>query len=1020
MKNKPELYTSLNFEHLFRSMPTRSVVLDADLTILATTDSFLEATKRTQNELVGNSFFTVFKEESKANNTSDIQQLFLEACQHAMQEQQECTLPVLSFYLLATGNRKQFWQITIKPLLSSTQEVPLLIVEFRDVTEDVTKEHEAQASHLHLLQMAKTVGATVWEADMDNNRLTFSESYKDIFGYPDSRLTYDLEAWKELVHPDDVAYIQSSIHNALQTRSRFWKGEYRYRKADGSYTAVYDHSYIMYNYAGQLTRMVGSMIDLNRQKDHDTRLKESNERFELIARATNDVIWDWNLLDSSIWWNDGFKNLFGYREEEIEPTAISWTSRIHPDDVDRVQTSIHDVIDSGNTYWHDEYRFRCASGQYLIIRDNGYVMHDETGSPVRMIGAMLDITERRRIEQKLQESVAHSRIVMESLPLMTWTTTPEGLVDYYNQRWFDYTGSNLEEMRDWGWEKFIHPADAKTTKDLWLHCVATGSTFTIQSRWKSGKDGSYRWFLARAIPLRDLSGTITKWVGSHTDIEDSKQTLLALEETSRKLRFLSESIPQIVWSANPDGTIDYFNKGWYQYTHIPLENSKNFGWTHALHPDDKQLTISTWLECVHTGEPFNRHLRLRNVATEDYRWFLARAQPMRDEQGRITKWFGTATDIHDQIQLQEELERSEKQFRFLAESIPQIIWTTDPTGFHDYFNQRWTEYTGLSLEDSIGFTWNSVLHPDDRPRAWERWQHSLRTGEFYEIEYRFQNTNDGTYRWFLAQAMPMHDEHGNIVKWFGTCTDIEDHKKAEEELLEKNLELKRINYDLDSFVYTASHDLKLPIINMASIFEELTGNIEFSDPDAQKMIGMFNKSLRQIHNTIHELSEVVKVQKNNERDLELVDLVALTNDVLESIQETMQNTGTRLTTDFSEAPAIAFSRANLKSIIYNLISNAIKYRDHNRAAEISLKTSVRGDFIELIVQDNGLGIDMNKHQNKLFQMFKRFHNHVNGSGLGLYIVNRLITNSGGYINIESTLNEGTTFYLYFNQKKDLV
>jgi PAS domain S-box-containing protein len=352
----------------------------------------------------------------------------------------------------------------------------------------------------------------------------------------------------------------------------------------------------------------------------------------------------------------------------------------------------------------------------------------------------------------------------------------------------------------------------------------------------------------------------------------------------------------------------------------------------------------------------------------------------------------------------------------MSDSIPQMIWTTRPDGHHDYFNKRWMEYTGLTLEESIGLVWNDMLHPDDRQRAWERWQHSLRTGEFYEIEYRFKNGFNGSYRWFLGQAIPMRDAQGNIVKWFGTCTDIEDHKKAEEELVDKNLELERINQDLDSFVYTASHDLKLPIVNMAGIFNELTLSTDFKDPDAHQLISMFNKSLEQIYVTINDLAEVVKVQKSQTRVHELLNLQDVTEKVKISIQDTLQVTGATITTDFAEVPALAFGKANLKSIFYNLISNGIKYRKQDHKPVIHLSSSRKGDYVELKVQDNGIGIDMNKHQNKLFQMFKRFHNHVSGSGLGLYIVNRLLTNRGGYINIESTINEGTTFYLYFKQK----
>ena len=191
----------------------------------------------------------------------------------------------------------------------------------------------------------------------------------------------------------------------------------------------------------------------------------------------------------------------------------------------------------------------------------------------------------------------------------------------------------------------------------------------------------------------------------------------------------------------------------------------------------------------------------------------------------------------------------------------------------------------------------------------------------------------------------MRDAQGNIVKWFGTCTDIEDHKKAEEELVEKNLELERINQDLDSFVYTASHDLKLPVVNMAGIFNELTLSTEFKDADAPELIKMFNKSLEQIYNTINDLAEVVKVQKSKVREYEQVDLKELTEDIKISIQDTLVATGTEIKTDFAEVPALAFGKANLKSILYNLISNSIKYRQQNQKPSIKLSTTRKGDYV---------------------------------------------------------------------------
>lgn len=225
------------------------------------------------------------------------------------------------------------------------------------------------------------------------------------------------------------------------------------------------------------------------------------------------------------------------------------------------------------------------------------------------------------------------------------------------------------------------------------------------------------------------------------------------------------------------------NRQWFAYT--GQTEADTFGehrWARALHPDDQERTFAKWGAVRATGESFEIEYRLRRHDGQ-YRWFLGRAHALRDGTGSITKWFGTCTDIHEQKAAQED-------FAALADTIPQLVWTTGPTGSHLYFNQRWTAFTGLTMAQSLGpEVWALTLHPDDQARARQRWQQSLETGEFYEIEYRFRR-HDGEYRWFLAQAYPVRGADGHITKWFGTCTDIHETRQ-------RDLHLRRL---LDSQV----------------------------------------------------------------------------------------------------------------------------------------------------------------------------------------------------------------------------
>ncbi|QHT67621.1 PAS domain-containing protein [Rhodocytophaga rosea] len=368
----------------------------------------------------------------------------------------------------------------------------------------------------------------------------------------------------------------------------------------------------------------------------------------------------------------------------------------------------------------------------------------------------------------------------------------------------------------------------------------------------------------------------------------------------------------------------------------------------------------------------------------------------------------------------EQLAEAQKQFQFLAEFMPQLVWRTKPNGDHDYFNQRWYDYTGLTYEETKDKGWALVLHPDDFKRTQQIWSHCLATGEQYEIEYRFKKY-DGTYRWFLGRALPMYNENGEIIKWFGTCTDIHEQKilvghleQSREELYQKNEQLNRINTDLDNFIYTASHDLKAPVTNIEGLTTMMGNKLrgKLSEPE-KELFRMIQLSVTRLKQTIVDLTEITKVQKDVESSVEPLSFPEIFADIKTDIADVIETSGALITTDF-KVEQIHFARKNLRSILYNLLTNAIKYKATGRQPEISLATDKVDEYIRLSVRDNGLGIRKDQ-LDKIFMMFKRAHTHVEGTGIGLYIVKRIIENSGGKITVESQEGVGTTFMIYFKE-----
>jgi signal transduction histidine kinase len=267
----------------------------------------------------------------------------------------------------------------------------------------------------------------------------------------------------------------------------------------------------------------------------------------------------------------------------------------------------------------------------------------------------------------------------------------------------------------------------------------------------------------------------------------------------------------------------------------------------------------------------------------------------------------------------------------------------------------------------------------------------------------------------------MYNANGETIKWFGTCTDIHEQKilvghleQSREELYLKNQQLNRINTDLDNFIYTASHDLKAPVTNIEGLTTMMGNKLQDKLSDSEKeLFRMIELSVNRLKQTIVDLTEITKVQKDVESSVEPLSFSEVFADIQSDIASITQTAGAIITTDF-KVEQIHFARKNLRSILYNLLTNAIKYKASGRHPEISVTTNKVDEYIRLTVRDNGLGIRQDQ-LNKIFMMFKRAHTHVEGTGIGLYIVKRIIENNGGKIEVESQEGVGTSFMIYFKE-----
>lgn len=369
-------------------------------------------------------------------------------------------------------------------------------------------------------------------------------------------------------------------------------------------------------------------------------------------------------------------------------------------------------------------------------------------------------------------------------------------------------------------------------------------------------------------------------------------------------------------------------------------------------------------------------------------------QPYKEDDGQITGVIAMCQDVTEQVVSLQKTAESERQFRLLADSIVQIVWITDPAGKYEYYNKRWYDFTGLTAEQFHGQSWKQMVHPDDRDRVWKQWENSLSTGIDYEIEYRLGN-KEGEYVWVLGQAAPVYGSEGKIIKWFGTCTDIHEHKKIQQQK--------------EEFISIASHELKTPLTSLKATLQILERQTkkEFSTTSLNcKMVDSANIQVKKLVTLVNDLLDVTKIEQGqlvlNKTEFTFLEIVNSCCDSIAGGFSKIKATGEMDIPIMADYPKI-------EQVLINLINNSFKYAPNSH--EIIINAKREKDFIKISVQDFGPGISPEKLPH-LFALYYRADtkgNQYSGLGLGLYICYKIITNHGGLMGVESELGQGSTF-----------
>ena len=784
---------------------------------------------------------------------------------------------------------------------------------------------------------------------------------------------------------------------------------------------------------GQVGGVLVTVIETTQKKQAITDLAQSEQRFRTLADNIPNLAWMANADGWIYWYNKKWYDYTGTSPEQM--AGWGWQSVHDPTELNRVLLKWNQSIATGEPF-EMVFPLKGADNKYRQFLTRVSPVYTSAGKIYQWFGSNTDITDQKEAEQALKESDQRFRDTVKQAPVgITILRGRDYIVEMANEAYLQLVAKT--EAAFVGRSLFDSLPEVEETVHALLDTVLdTGKPFhgvdyPIPVNRYGKFEVSYFDFLYH--PLKEVNGEISGIIVTVTDVTEKVASKKKIEESEQRFRQVADSAPVLIWMSGTDKLCWFFNNGWLNFTGRTMEQELGNGWAEGVHPDDFQRCLDTHVSSFDKRQAFYMEYRLKRYDGE-YRWLSDNGVPRFTPDGEFEGYIGACMDITLEKTHQKELEESEQKFRLLADSMPQHIWTSDTAGNLNYFNQSVFDYSGLSLAQINAEGWIQIVHPDDRKANIEAWMNSICTGADFLFEHRFRRY-DGEYRWQLSRAIPQKDETGEIQMWVGTSTDIEDQKtftnelerqvlQRTKELAQNNIDLEKVNKELQSFAYISSHDLQEPLRKIqtfsTALLEKEFQNLSENGRDKFQRMQNAAKRMQTLINDLLSYSRST-VQDGK---FEPTDLGQLINEVQADLQEELVQKNA--TIDIIGGCTLKIIPFQFRQLVYNFISNSLKFSSKNSPPHITINCKIAtGDrfsherlnpemhYGHIRISDNGIGFEA-KYSEKIFEVFQRLHNKndYSGTGIGLAIVKKIVDNHNGLIIANGEPNKGATFDIY--------
>jgi PAS domain S-box-containing protein len=834
--------------------------------------------------------------------------------------------------------------------------------------------------------------------------------------------------WRGRMHPDDLTAVDIESARVIEEGETTYRQEYRMIAKDGRILWFHDESVQISDEDGTPVMWQGVMLDITERREAEERLREAEERFRMLVEQTPAIVYlepfAREASGTTTYVSPQIEHILGFQPDRwVEPGA--WIAGVHPDDRERVSGHAEAITGADGPY-SDEYRMIAADGRTVWFHDEAVLVRDGSGSPLMWQGVMVDISERKEAEHRLEGVQKRYQALVEHLPVIVYAeaivANSEDL--YLSPQVEEILGFTADEWRYTSgfWLDHIHPDDQARVRAANDRANQAGEAFIEEYRFRAA-DGTYRWLRDEAVRVQSDDGDALFWQGVFLDITERKQAEENLREAEARYRALVEHIPAVVYTESIDGAPEKFYispqvSEVFGYSADEWRWTENF-WLDHVHPDDLANVIENDRTTNISREPYIHEYRFRH---EDGRWVWVRDEATfvtgRDDEGF---WQGFLLDVTERREAEEQLRETELKFRTIVEQNQAIFYTQeidldDPSiSRTTYIAPGNTDMIGYSLEDvrDDPTLWRKLIHPDDRERVFaEDATSNEGGGDRFSSEYRMI-ARDGRIVWVQDEATLVRLP-GKPPYWQGFLLDVTERKEAEAQL-ERALDVEReatqrlraLDEMKNTFLQAVSHDLRTPlaaILGLAITLER--GDVQLNESDARDLAHRIAGNARRLDRLVMNLLDLDRLARGIvSPKLEEADIAEIVRRV---VDETQLVEGPRLHTDLRSAIQ-PVDGAKVERIVENLLANTVRHTPADAEIWVSVRPEPTGVLI--VVEDDGPGVSEGMRET-IFEPFRQGPDapqHSPGVGVGLTLVRRFAELHGGRAWVTDREGGGASF-----------